>query len=86
VSLLRGVEPLPRGPATVQYEVGTAKSPEATYVILEIRTPSGETSLFLPPDFAREMGKAILDEGLKAKHSGIIVPRPTFPPNGKPPR
>lgn len=77
MSVLKGVpeEGQPqRMPAPTQYEVGTAQLPDGkSVVVIELRTPVGETTLFMEPEFAEGFAEAIRHQAADARNKLVIA-------------
>lgn len=80
MTVLQGVEPIPRSPVLTQIETGVVEMEDGSNAVcIELRTSSTELTVFFDPGTGFKIADAIREDSRKAKGDGIIVP-PTHIP------
>lgn len=69
---------LARQPVPTQYEVTLVQAAEggSNFVVLELRTNSGEQTFFFDPESAEVFGLQIVQAAARARGGGLIVAGP----------
>lgn len=76
-SVLKGVpedQHPPRQPLDMQYEVGTVTAPNGvTVVVMEFRSPAGETTIFISPEDADKLAVHISRNASAARNRLMVA-------------